>query len=226
MDYSGFIADLATWTEIAATDPDFSTSTPTIIEIAEKRCYRELDLVDASVTDTTGTLTTSNNRLFTFPVTYGRFIAVDQLGIIVSGTGEVHPMTPVSAAFIDQMYPSDTMLVATDIPQYFARLNDTSALIAPVLGSSYGTVNVQTRGTVRPTPLSLLNPTTWLTLYAYDLFFCAAMVAASGYMRNFGAQSDNPQMAVSWEGKYQAHLITAQQEELRKKFVYVGTERD
>lgn len=226
MDYTGFVTDLATWTEISSTDADFVTVLPTIIEFAEKRCYRELDLVDTSVTDVLGTLTTGDGRNFTFPTTYGRFIAVDQLGVILPITGTLVPMTPVSVAFIDQLYPSAAELAVTDLPMYFARINDTSALIGPVLGSSYGTVNVQTRGTVRPASLSVGHPETWLTLYAYDLFFSACMVVASAYMRNFGAQADNPQMAVSWESQYQTRLLTAQQEELRKKFIYVGTERD
>lgn len=226
MNYAGFVTDLSTWTEIASTNADFIAALPTIIELAEKRCYRELDLVDASVTDVLGTLTTASGRDFVFPTTYGRFIAVDQLGVILPISGTLVPMTPASVAFIDQLYPSATELATTDLPMYFARINDTSALIGPVLGSSYGTVNVQTRGTVRPTALSAGNTTTWLTLYAYDLFFSACMVAASAYMRNFGAQADNPQMAISWESQYQARLLTAQQEELRKKFIYVGTERD
>jgi len=224
MNYAGFLADLANWTEISATNPDFVAAIPTIIESAEKRCYRDLDLVDASVTDTTGTLTTAAGRSFTLPTTYGRFIALDQLGVIVAGA--VKPMTPASAGFIDELFPSDTALNTTDIPAYFSRINDTSVLIAPVLGSSYGTVNVQARGNIRPTALSVSNTTTWLTLYAYDLFFSAAMATISGYMRNFGAQADDPKLAITWAQEYETRLVSVRAEENRKKFIYVGTERD
>ena len=47
-----------------------------------------------------------------------------------------------------------------------------------------------------------MNTTTWLGDNVPDLFFCACMVEAAGWMQNFGAQSDNPQMALSWEARY------------------------
>jgi hypothetical protein len=57
-------------------------------------------------------------------------------------------------------------------------------------------------GDIRPFPLSADNPETYLSVYYPELFLCACMVFGSGYQRDFGAQSDDPQRAVSWEGQY------------------------
>jgi hypothetical protein len=57
-------------------------------------------------------------------------------------------------------------------------------------------------GDIRPEPLSPENPETYLTVFYPELFLCACMVFGSGYQRDFGAQSDDPARAVSWEGQY------------------------
>jgi hypothetical protein len=98
----------------------------------------------------------------------------------------------------------------------FARPDDTNLFWGPAPDQAYP---MEVVGTIRPTPLSVANPTTFLTLYLSDVFFAAAMVSASGYQRNFGAQSDDPKMAVSWESQLQTKLASARKEELRKSYV-------
>ena len=46
----------------------------------------------------------------------------------------------------------------------------------------------------------------------------AGMIFASGYMRDFGAQTDNPQMAQSWESQYNNLLKSQNADSLRMKF--------
>ena len=48
------------------------------------------------------------------------------------------------------------------------------------------------------------------------------MVFASGYQKNFGSQSDDPKMAMSWEDQYQKLMASANAEELRKKWAGPG----
>jgi hypothetical protein len=50
----------------------------------------------------------------------------------------------------------------------------------------------------------------------------ASMVYISAYQRNFGRQSDDPSMAVSYESQYQALVKSATVEEFRKKFAAGG----
>jgi hypothetical protein len=46
----------------------------------------------------------------------------------------------------------------------------------------------------------------------------ASMVFASGYMRNFGSQADDPRMSQSWESQYQLLKASAQTEQARQRF--------
>ena len=87
--------------------------------------------------------------------------------------------------------------------------------MGPSPGQSYG---MEVIGTVRPTPLSAANSTTFLTLHLSDLFFAACMSAIAGYQRDYGAQTDDPRSAVSWETQYAQRLASASKEEARRKF--------
>jgi len=66
--------------------------------------------------------------------------------------------------------------------------------------------------------LSSLNTTTYLTQHLSDLFFAACMCSIAGYQKDFGAQSDDPRNAVSWEQQYAQRLNSANKEEMRRKF--------
>ena len=77
-------------------------------------------------------------------------------------------------------------------------------------------------GTIRPNPLSNTNTTTFLTTYLPDAFIAASMIFASGYMRDFGSQSDNPAQAQSWEAQYENLIKSAGAEEVRKKWAGPG----
>jgi hypothetical protein len=50
----------------------------------------------------------------------------------------------------------------------------------------------------------------------------ASMIFISGYQRNFGRQSDDPQMAQSYETQYMTLLKGATVEEFRKKYQSSG----
>jgi hypothetical protein len=59
-------------------------------------------------------------------------------------------------------------------------------------------------GSMEPLPLSESNPDTFLSSRYPDLLCAACMVFLTGYQRDYGAASDDPQRAVSWEGQYRA----------------------
>lgn len=66
------------------------------------------------------------------------------------------------------------------------------------------------------------NSVTFISQYLPDLLVMASMVYISAYQRNFGKESDDPQMAQSYEGQYQTLLKSATVEEARKKFDAAG----
>jgi hypothetical protein len=211
--YASFVTALANDMAVGETDADFVATLPSIIDYAEQRIYRELDLLAASVTSA-GTLT-ANSRSFTLPTTNGHVLVVDFINVIDSSS-DVHVATPASRDMIETLYPRNTAASATDIPKYFARISDTVVLLGPSPGAAWSCDVVHT---MRPTALSGSNTTTFLSNYLSDLFFCAAMVRAAGFMRNYGAQADDPRMAVSWEQQYQTLLTSAKEEEYRKQYI-------
>jgi hypothetical protein len=98
-------------------------------------------------------------------------------------------------------------------------LDQFTIILGPWPDANY---QVEVIGTIRPTPLSATNTTTFLTTYLPDLFLAASMIFASGYQRDFGSQADNPQQSASWEMQYEKLFASANAEELRKKFSGLG----
>ncbi len=66
-------------------------------------------------------------------------------------------------------------------------------------------------------PISADNSETWLSKFDPDLLFIACMVEATGWAQNFGAQSDNPQMALSWAKRYEEAKASVMELEQRRK---------
>jgi hypothetical protein len=59
-------------------------------------------------------------------------------------------------------------------------------------------------GGVEPELLSESNPETFLSVYYPELLCAACMVFIAGYQRDYGASSDDPQRAISWNAQYMA----------------------
>lgn len=211
--YDTYRAALALEMVTDAADPNFVAILPTIIAYAEQRIYRELDLLSTVHRDGTGALV-ANDRNFTFPQ---HFVTSQQINVITPAAtapddGTRNALTPVTKEFLDNVWPSSS---GAAVPTYYAMDTDQTIIVGPWPNAAY---RVEVVGTIRPTPLSADNTTTFLSLYLPDLFLAASMVSASGYMRNFGSQSDDPGMAVSWESQYQALKGSADVEEMRKKY--------
>ena len=66
--YSGYVTDLANLLVVPQNDPGFMTALPNIIDDAEQRIYRELNLLSTSVRDSSANLT-ANSRNFVLPQT-------------------------------------------------------------------------------------------------------------------------------------------------------------
>jgi hypothetical protein len=209
--YSSLIAALQIEAVQLATDPNWLGIIATVIDDSEQRCYRDLDLVSCIVKDTSGSLTT-NSRNFVLPQSLGYFMSVKGMNVVISGVRQ--QLRPVSIHFIDATWPSDTSVAGT-VPQYFAYLSDQNYVIGPSPSTAYG---MEVFGTIRPTPLSVSNTTTYLTQHLSDLFYAGCMCSISGYMRNYGEQADDPKMAQSWEAQYAQRLNSANREEMRRKY--------
>lgn len=197
---------------------DYNTHLPRAIEYAELRMYTELDLLNTRVTDNTANLAQSN-RKFMLPSGQGTFIVTEEISVIVNGVAGP-PLTPVSKEFLDAVYPSNVPVGLPSVPVYWCPVDQVSVLVGPAPDQAYG---ASVFGTIRPTPLSSTNAQTFLTQFLADAFVAAAMVSFSGLIRDYGAQSDDPQRAVSWEAIYKERIGAYSVEESRKRYRSVGT---
>lgn len=216
-DYDSYTTALATMLAVPETDPNFVEMEPSAITYAEQRIYRELDLLSTVFRDSTATAT-QNSRDFTLPISAtGPFVTTQGINFYtpVNTTTTRNPLVAATRDFIDLAWPSNAAASQTTIPQYYAMIDDQNIIFGPPPGDAFG---VEVIGTIRPTPLSADNTTTFLTLYLPDLFFAASMIFMSAYQRNFGSQSDNPQMAQSWETQYQTLKSSADVENYRRKY--------
>lgn len=219
LNYNTFLTALSNFLVVPITDPDFLSATPNIIDDAEQRIYRDLDLLNSVSADSSGTI--SPGALgFGIPIPVGGngpFLVIQQVNVITPvgadpSTGTANPLTPASKEFITYVYPSSSVL---GVPRYFAMVTQGIIIVGPRADAAY-VVNVI--GTIRPAPLSATNTTTLLSLYFPDLLLSAALAMGAGYLKDFGAATDDPQSGVSWEKKYQTQLQSAILEEARKKF--------
>lgn len=214
--YATYVSSLANLLVVPAGDAGFQAVLPNIIDDAEQRLYRELDLLSASVR-ATGTLT-AGTRTFNLPSTNGTFIVTDELNVITpAGTtdpeaGTRNSLVPTSNEMLNNLWPSVT---GSTVPQYFAMLDQDTVLVGPWPVASY---TVEVVGMIRPNAISTSNATTLLSVFFPDLMIAASMVFAAAYQKNFGAAVDDPKMAVTWESHLQALITSAQTEEARKVF--------
>lgn len=221
LNYTTYVAQISNLMVQVSTDANFTTMLPGMIDYAEQRIYRELDLQATRVSDTSTTLS-SGVRTVALSTTGGNsFVVVEQFNVwtpvgATSTNATKVALTPVTKEYLDFAWPNSTN---TGTPIYYAPLSQTNYIVGPAPSAGY---TLEVVGTVRPTPLSASNSSTFLTQNLPDLFIAASMVFAAGYMRNYGAQADDPKMATSWETQYQTLFASANAEELRKRYQSQG----
>jgi hypothetical protein len=214
--YATYVEQIATMAVVQTTDTNYLTIVPSMIDYAELRMQRDLDFLSTQIANAEYSLTTGDR---TFSIPTSSFVTLQTFEVIADG-GSV-PLLSIGKEYIQNVYGSGS---TPDVPKYFAVYGGDAAttgltqqriLLGPIPDSDY---EVRLTGTVRSEPLSATNTTTFISVYLPDLFIMASMIYISAYQRNFGRQSDDPQMAQSYESQYQALKASALVEENRKKF--------
>lgn len=222
--YNSVTASVANFLVIPITDANFVAAIPNIIDDAEQRSYRDLDLQNTIFRDSSVALV-AGNRNFTEAANVGGngpFLITQEMNVITPGgttnpdLGTRNPLLPSTKEILDFLYPSSA---GSGVPQYFAPINQNSFIVGPWPDAAY---TIEVVGTQRPTPLSASNQTTLLSTYFPDIFLAACLAMGYGYMKDYGAATDDPQSGMSWEKKYQMQLKSAIAEEARKKFQAQG----
>ena len=215
--YSTYVQQIATMAVVPVTDPNFTIIIPSMIDYAELRMQRDLDFLSTQISNSSYSLT-ANNGTLTIPTS--AFVVMETFEVI-NGSGSSAPLLPVAKEFIQNVYGTGS---AAGLPLYFAVYGGDSATtgltsqnmtVGPIPDLNY---SVRLTGTVRSAPLSATNTITFISTYLPDMFIMASMIYISAYQRNFGRMNDDPQMAQSYEGQYQALKASALIEENRKKF--------
>lgn len=215
--FSQYQAEISNLMPKPVSDPDFGGMLSSMIDDAEQRLYRELQLLNTLTTDSSGALTTAS-RDFNLPSSSGTFVVVERINVITPvgaaspNAGTRNPLAPASREMLDYLWPSST---GSTVPSYFAMRTQTSIIVGPYPDQAY---MVEVAGTIRPQVLSSTNVTTLLSWYFPDLLIAASMVWGSGYMKNYGQGVDDPQQGVNWESHLKNLLAAAQTEEAMKKF--------
>lgn len=224
MNYTDYVATIANLMATDATNTNFLQIFPSAQFYAEDRIYRELDPLAAQVVDTGAV--SANVRNFTLPSNLGKFVVIRGINIFtpVSTTTTRNPVTPASLDYINVAWPSETSPSVTTVPTNFAVLQqesdgDTVITFGPSPGAAF---NVEVIGMIQPAALSDANPTNYLSIKLPDLLVAATMIYMSAYQKNFGAQSDDPRQAQSWEDQYTKLFASAAMVEGRKKFSAVS----
>lgn len=214
-DYAQYQTYLSVMMATTTTDPNFVAILPMCIDYAEQRIYRELDLLNTRVRDSSQACTVGA-RLVNLP---SQIMVLETLAVITPAgsqpsAGTRNILTAVTHDFMDLTYPNDGPAAYQAMPLYYAMLTQTTALVGPSPDAAYVLEAVCTE---RPAPLSASNTTTVLTDMLPDLFMAASLIWMASYQKNFGAASDDPKMAQSWEAQYAQLMASAKSEEFRKK---------
>ena len=230
--YNGYVTQIGTMAVVNTTtnsgvvvgvDAAFNNIIPQMLNYAELRIQRDLDLLP-SLNAKTYTLSYGVNQL---QISVNDFVTLQTVEV-TGNDGSSYPLTPVSKELIQNVYGISSTVAP---PVYFAMYGgdastggDTynNVIFGPYPDNNY---TVTITGTSRlPTLYQFANTaqagtnTTFISTYLPDLLVMASMVYISAYQRNFGRESDDPQMAQSYESQYQALLKSAGVEEYRKKF--------
>ena len=204
--YTSLVTTLANMIAMDTADANYLEILPYTIDYAELRMQRDLDL-EANSDYFFGSTLSAGDLIQTFAIDLQ---VIDSI-TITNGTNQIN-LTPVSRDFLLTLYNTNTF---SGTPIYFAPYNPAQVLIGPIPDQDYP---VQIFATIRFPRLSATNAQNYLSQQLPDLYIAACMIFLSGWMRNFGSQSDNPQMSQSWENQYQVLLKSALTEDGRRKF--------
>lgn len=160
---------------IAATENDgseFLSYIPKMVNRAEERLTRDLD--DYGLVTYTSVAVSSGNNTITLPS--GTRI-VKNFNITANGT-RINLLQRTDE-YIRDYWP---VSASTGTPEYYARRNNNTVLIAPTAVSTFDGEIVHVS---RPVTLASATPTNYFSDYCYDALFNACMVEAMIFMKNF-----------------------------------------
>jgi len=185
---------------VAATENDgseFLSYIPKMVNRAEERLTRDLD--DYGLVTYTSVAVSSGINNITLPS--GTRI-VKNFNIVANGT-RINLLQRTDE-YIRDYWP---VSASTGTPEYYARRNNTTVLIAPTPVSTF---NGEVVHVSRPVTLASATPNNYFSDYCYDALFNATMVEAMVFMKNF-------ELVALFEQRYMQAVQTLQNQARRTR---------
>ena len=201
--------------------PDWAAYEPLVINYAEARIYREVCPL-ATRLQNASSVAVAGQRTIGLGTFNNQPVALEGIALVTpAGTppaqGQRWQYEKVSLDFIDSIWPVEatTMSPSAAYPElYWAMLDAQNIVLAPTPDQAYV---AEGTGIFRASPLSAANPSTYISTFYPDLFLSACMISVAGFERDYGAQSEDPKLALSWEGIYQGLKVGALLEEQMRR---------
>jgi len=186
MTYAELVQSIKDWTE--NDESTFTGELNLIIELAEKRIFRESDLNNTRKYATASL--PAGNEFLAHPTDA---VVIRSLQSIDS-SGNRDFLIQKDKSFLDD-YITDRD--ATGTPRYYCHWDSDTVYIVP---SPSTDTDFEMSFTYRPTGLSSSNATSWLGTNAPDTLFYACLIEASIFMK------EAPDITASYTAKYQEAL--------------------
>ena len=172
--YTYLVNDILETTENGSSE--FLSSVPKMINKAELRLTKDLD--DYGLVAYTSVAVSSGKNIVNLPE--GTRI-LKNFNIVSSGT-KINLLQRTDE-FINDYWP---VSASTGIPEYYARRDNTTVIVAP---TPVSTISGQVVHISRPVTLASATPNNYFSDFCYDALYNASMVEALLYMKNYEPMS-------------------------------------
>ena len=215
MNYNTLTTYLASILVLDANDTNFQTILPAAIQDAEQRIYLAMDFLNTRSVNS-GSAFTRGSRTFVLPTSPSTIMVLQGVAAITPAgsapsAGTRNQLEAASLDYIDSTWPVES---ETGIPDTWAMQDDATIVVKPTPAANY---TVELTGVFRPVPMSAANTTTYIGNTYPQLLVAGCMIFLAGWQRDYGQQSDDPRLAVSWKSIFDDQLTLALAEEQRRK---------
>lgn len=150
---------------------EYLSALPSIITMAESRCYREIKVVDMNHT-ATGALVASTPSV----PRPSDLLQPRNIKIREPGTTRWYQLQMKTLEYLQEYAPDNSI---EGFPVYYAFNDEEDYVIAPNPDLNY---EYELKYKRRPTNLSTTNESNWLSTIGYDALFAACMVESSKFV--------------------------------------------
>ncbi len=202
MTYSSLFTDIQSYLD-RASDSGLTNQIPSLIQLGEIRCARELKTLGFKTVYVNNFVTTS--CVVPKPARWRETISFN------IGTGSDYntrqSLYPRSYEFCRSYWPNDTVTESASPPQYYADYDFNHWLIAPTPYTGYPyEVSIYEN----PVPPSMINQTNWLTENAPDLILYASLIEAEPFVKNY-------ELVQIWKDNYDRSMAAQLGEDKKRK---------